>query len=163
MLYNLTLSSSPRHCDWAHNLWCVSGGPLLCAASEFRLRARSRGAAGGGIESPPEKINNALVCKWPVLTPRLSRRLELLWPLDRSRQVVSGRNTFPQMTSLRRESEAQSEPGTKAQYSIKTWDHILIFFSFLFFSPPNKFCCMIVSSRTFCLLSAASLTDWDPD
>lgn len=125
----------PNTLQFSGALW-LSSQPLVClwraAALCLRVQAgaRSRGAAGGGIESSPEKINNALVCKWPVLTPRLSRRLELLWPLDRSRQVVSGRNTFPQMTSLQRESEAQSEPGTKAQYSIKTWDHILIFFFF---------------------------------
>lgn len=65
----------------------LSSQPLLCVwrASALCLRvqdgARSRRAAGGDIESPPEKINNALVCKWPVLILRLSRRLELLWPL----------------------------------------------------------------------------------
>lgn len=65
----MRMSSQPLLCVWrASALWLQDG-------------ARSQRAAGGDIESPPEKINNALVCKWPVLTLRLSWWLELLWPL----------------------------------------------------------------------------------
>ena len=150
MLYNLPLSSFPKHsCDWDHNLPCVSwevvgGGAQVFCASEFRTELR---AAGGGIESPPEKINNALVCKWPALTPRLSRRLELPRPPDRSRQVVSERNTFPQMTSWCRTARHRASrgwlppqrPNTQSKAKITSWH-----FFFLFYRA-------IVSLRTFCL------------
>lgn len=80
---------------------------------------------------------------------------------DRSRQVVSERNTFPQMTSLCRRARhrvsqdqrlnTQSKPTVRSRPDLYS---------------PNKFCSMILSARTFCLLpegSAASLTDQDPD
>ena len=82
---------------------------------------------------------------------------------DRSRQVVSERNTSPTDDIIVQENETRSEPGMAPPQRLNTQSKPKI--ASRSFSP-NKFYSMMLSVRTFCLLSeglAASLTDKDPD
>lgn len=106
---------------------------LICVSAEGKRfvpesSGRCLGAAGGGIESPPEKINNALVCKWPVLCSQTFKAARVTVAPERSRQVVSERNTFPTDDIIPGMAAARKRaPHTLSPHKIRTWLLMLIF------------------------------------